>query len=324
MMISNASLKEIGNMLKDAETILLFPHVSPDGDAIGSCAALCRAMRREGKISWILLDEEVPEYLKFMDTEYCTADKECVSAPDICVCVDCSEESRFSKRADVFNKGKLRLCIDHHATSEGFFGDYYYIDGGEAATAQIIYKLLLAMGTKIDKELAESLYVGINTDTGSFQHSNTTAETHMIVSELFKTGMDHVGIVVNLYHNISYKRLKLESAILSRMEMIAGGKAVVSYVTEEMLAAENASLEDSEGAVDLLRNIEGVELAAFLKEKDGAVKVSMRAKSYGNVDDIAVKYGGGGHAKAAGCTLHMSMEEAVAVMKKELSGYWEN
>lgn len=322
-MINNASLKEIGDMLRAAQSILIFPHVSPDGDAIGSCAALCRAMRREGKDAWILLDEKVPEYLSFMDTEYCTDDKACIAEPDICICVDCSEESRFYERADKFNAGKLKLCLDHHATS-GSFGDYYYIDGDEAATAQIIYKLLLEMDVKIDKVLAESLYVGISTDTGSFQHSNTTAETHMIVSELFKTDMDHTSIVVSLYHNISYKRLRLESRVLGNMEMAAGGRVAVSYVTEKMLDEEKATVDDSEGIVDLLRNIEGVELAAFLKERDGAVKVSMRAKSYATVDKIAVKFGGGGHAKAAGCTLHMPVEEAMAVIKKELSDYWES
>lgn len=322
-MLSNVTLKEMGSMLRNAESILIFPHVSPDGDAIGSCAALCRALRREGKIAWILLDESVPKYLQFMDMEYCTDDKNCIETPDICICVDCSEEQRFSKRVDKFNEGKLKLCIDHHATS-GSFGDYYYIDGSQAATAQIIYKLLIEMGVKLDKTLAESIYVGINTDTGSFQYSNTTSETHLIAAELLKVGIDHVNIIVNLYHNISYKRIKLQSAILNKMQLAADGKVAVSYVTNDMLDAESASVEDCEGTVDLLRNIEGVELAAFLKEKDGCIKVSMRAKSYGNVDKIAVKFGGGGHVKAAGCTLYMPMEEAVAVIKQELSNYWEN
>lgn len=321
-MLSNISLNEMGEKLRSADSILIFPHVNPDGDAIGSCVALCRAMRREGKQAWVLLDDEVPAYLKFLDTEYCTADKDCIMEPDVCICVDCSEKKRFPERAQRFDSGRVKLCIDHHITS-GSFGDYYYIDGDEAATAQIIYKLFTAMGIDVDKTLAESLYVGICTDTGSFQHSNTTAETHAIVSKLFEAGIDHTGITVNLYHNVSYKRLKLEMDVLDRMELVADGKAAVSYVTEEMLKARDASLDDSEGVVDLLRNIEGVELAAFLKEKGDDVKVSMRAKSYGNVDDIAVKFGGGGHAKAAGCTLHMPVEEAVDVMKAELSRYWE-
>ena len=322
-MINNASLKKIGELLNGAESILIFPHESPDGDAVGSCAALCRAMRDAGKEAWILLDEDVPKYLQFMDTEYCTTDQECIASPDLCVCIDCSEETRFRKRADVFNKGKTKICLDHHATSAGF-GDYHYIDGSEAASAQIIYKLLKEMGVRIDSRLAESLYVGISTDTGSFQHSNTTAETHAITSELFRAGLELTDIVVSLYHSVSYRRLRLESRVLDRMELSEDGKVAISFITKDLLEEENASSEDVDGMIDLLRNIEGVELAALLKEKDGEIKVSMRAKSYGRVDNIAVKYGGGGHAKAAGCTLHMSMEEAAAVIREELKNNREN
>lgn len=321
-MISNSSLKDIGRMLMEAETILLFPHTSPDGDAIGSCAALCRALREAGKTVWILLDEPVTGYLAFMDTEFCTEDKDIIGKPDVCVCIDCSEESRFPDRAAKYREGRIKLCLDHHVTS-GSFGDYYYVDGDEAATAQIVYRLLVEMGLEIGKTTAESLYIGISTDTGSFRHSNTTAESHLIAAQLFKKGIDHTRIIVNLYNSVSYKRVRMESEILSRMELLAEGKAAISCVTEEMLAAENATLEDCEGVVDALRDIRGVELAAFLKEKSGAVKVSLRAKSYGNVDEIAVKFGGGGHVKAAGCTLYMSMDEAMEVMKKELCDYWE-
>ena len=111
-MISNSSLREMGNLLRSAESIVIFPHESPDGDALGSCAALCRALRNEGKDAWVLLDEEIRGYLEFMDTEYCTTDIDCVSMPDICICVDCSEENRFSGRAEKFREGKTKLCID--------------------------------------------------------------------------------------------------------------------------------------------------------------------------------------------------------------------
>ena len=321
-MISNASLKKISELLHDADSILIFPHVNPDGDALGSSAALCRALRQKQKTAWVLLEEEIPAYIRFMDTEFCTENFDCIADPDICICIDCSEESRFPERIDKFRSGRLRLCIDHHVTS-GSFGDYYYIDGSEAATAQIIYKLLLEMEAEIDRSIAESLYVGISSDTGSFQYSNTTFESHQIAAELLKTGFDHIAVTVSLYQNISRKKVQLEGRILDKMEIVADGKAAVSYVTGEMLRSVSALLDDAEGMVDLLRNIEGVELAAFLKEKEDGIRVSMRAKSYGNVDQIARKFGGGGHAKAAGCTLRMSMQEAVAIMKREMTNYLE-
>ena len=322
-MKSNASLEKIAGLLKPAQSILIFPHINVDGDALGSAAALCRALSNHKKDAWFLLAGENPSYISFMDTAFCTKDADCIMQPDLCICVDCSEESRMPKRAAKYKAGKVRVCIDHHVTGEGF-GDYYYIDGDEAATAQIIYKLLLAMEAEIDQVIAESIYIGISTDTGGFQFSNTTAETHAIAAKLFEKGIDHTGIMVRLYQTVPLKTVQLQAEILERMEVLADGKAAISYVSNEMMQALSASLDDAEGSVDLLRNIEGVEMAAFLKEQDDSVRVSMRAKSFSNVHQIAAKFGGGGHAKAAGCTIHLPLAEAVEVMKREMTAYWEN
>lgn len=319
-MICNVSLQEMAAILETAGSILIFPHTSPDGDAMGSAAALCRGLRNSGKEAWILLEEDVPGYISFIDSEYCTLDQDIISEPDVCICIDCSEESRFPKLADQYRQGKKKLCIDHHATVAAF-GDYYYIDESEAAAAQLIYKLLLAMEVEIDKKMAESLYAAISSDTGSFQYSNTTAETHSITAALFAVGIDHNSITVQLYQNISLKKIRLQNAILDRMELLADGRAAVSYITEEMLRKYDAALDDAEGVIDMMRNIEGVEIAVFLKEKNETVKVSMRAKSYGDVGSIAVKFGGGGHTKAAGCTLKMNMPVAIEVIKTEIKEY---
>ena len=321
-MKSNASLKELAGFLKAAETILIFTHTNPDGDALGSTAALCRVLRKMGKTSWILMDEEVPEYISFMDTEFVTRDKECLKDHDVSICVDCGEYSRFPALADKFDEGKLHLCVDHHATGDGF-GDHYYIDPSEAATCQLIYKLIKELGSEfIDKTVAESIYTGINTDTGSFQYSNTTADTHAIASDLMTYGVDHTAINVKLYQTIPMTKLKIQASILQRAEFLFGGKVAVGYVTGQMLEEAGAVLDDAEGTIDMLRNIEGVEIAAFLKEKGEAVKVSMRAKSYANVAEIVSVFGGGGHVKAAGCTLEMGMDEALDAIKKAIGEHF--
>ena len=321
-MKSNASLKELAGFLKAAETILIFTHTNPDGDALGSAAALCRVLRKMGKTSWILMDEEVPEYISFMDTEFVTRDKDCLKDHDVSICVDCGEYSRFPALADKFDEGKLHLCVDHHATGDGF-GDHYYIDPSEAATCQLVYKLINELGSEfIDKTVAESIYTGINTDTGSFQYSNTTADTHAIASDLMTYGVDHTAINVKLYQTVPMTKLKIQAAILQKAEFLFGGKVAVGYVTGQMLEEAGAVLDDAEGTIDMLRNIEGVEIAAFLKEKGEAVKVSMRAKSYANVAEIVSVFGGGGHVKAAGCTLEMGMDEALDAIKKAIGEHF--
>lgn len=331
-MISNASLKEIAGILNDAQSMIIFTHINPDGDALGSAAALCRVLRKIGKEAWVLLDEEVPDYICFMDTEFCTRDRSCIKNQDISICVDCGEYSRFPALTEKYDEGKVKLCVDHHTAAEGF-GDHYYIDHTAAATCELIYKLIKELEYIVKKEaividlidstVAESLYTGINTDTGSFQYSNTTAETHAVAAELMTKGIDHTAINVNLYQNIPMKKLKIQALILQRAEILHDGKAAISYVSGEMLKQVDAVLDDAEGSIDLLRNIEGVEMAAFLKEKDDGVKVSMRAKSYANVHEIVSAFGGGGHVKAAGCTLKMSIDEALEAIKKEINAYWE-
>lgn len=321
-MIANVSLEKIGKTIQEADSILIFPHINPDGDAIGSACGLCDTLREHGKKAAVLLEEDAPEYLSFLDTSCCMQDAENFGRPDLCICVDCSDEGRLNKRKKTYQSCGSTICIDHHLAAENFtekgFCDHYYIDSSEAACSQIIYKLLQAMGLKPTPVAAELLYTGIVTDTGSFQYSNTTGDTHRIAADLLDLGVDHMKVTVALYQNIKRNKLDLEIKILDTMESFAKDQAVIAYVTEDMAEAAGALMEDAESAIDLLRNIEGVEIAALLKQREEGIKVSLRAKSWGGVDQIAAKFGGGGHKKAAGCTMHMSLKEAWAALKEEI------
>ena len=317
-MKQNNSMKEIGQKLAAAQSVVLFPHISTDGDALGSCVALCAALRNAGKQAYILMEEETPEYVGFLDQGYCTQDQDIIEEPDICMCVDCSETKRFPGRRDAFFKGRTTICIDHHVTSEPF-ADYNYIDGGAAATCELIYKLLTVMEVEITKEIAEALYTGISTDTGNFQYSNTTKETHLIAAELLDAGIDHNKLTVLLYQNTKLERLRITCRVLDTMEIFAEGKAAIACVTQQMLDEEGCAMEDAEGSIDLLRNIMGVEIAAILKERGpGVIKASMRAKTTANVAEIAAKFGGGGHIKAAGCTFETDMQAAWDELKEAI------
>ena len=163
----------------------------------------------------------------------------------------------------------------------------------------------------VTTEIAEALYTCIITDTGYFQYSNTTKETHLIAAELLDAGIDHNKLTVLLYQNTKLERLRITCRVLDTMELFADGKAAIACVTQQMLAEEGVVMEDAEGSIDLLRNIMGVEIAAILKEREpGVIKVSMRAKTTANVAEIAAEFGGGGHIKAAGCTFETDMQTA--------------
>ncbi|MBQ8151552.1 MAG: bifunctional oligoribonuclease/PAP phosphatase NrnA [Firmicutes bacterium] len=322
-MNKNASLTQIGQILQESESVLIFPHISPDGDALGSSIALCRALRAEGKNSYVLMEDRVPEYIGFLPSECCTRDQEVLPACDAAICVDCSEENRLGERLDVYKGAGTRLCIDHHINQEGF-GDFYYINEGVAAAAELIYTLIREMGWKLDIEAAEALYTGIVTDTGSFQYSNTTPETHIIAARLIAEGVNVNKISVDLYQNVALTQAKAESRVMDRMELFAGGRAAISYITNEDLEELNATSDDTESAIDMLRNIRGVEIAAFLKERDSAVKVSLRAKTTGDVQKIARCFNGGGHKKAAGCTIKEDMDRAVELIRSAIEDVLEN
>ncbi len=312
------SIQEIGEQILKARSILLFPHDNADGDALGSAMALCRALRNAGKEAAVLIGERVSDSFEFLDQGYFTLDPKQIPEPDICMCVDCGETSRFSNRKEAFFQGKTSICLDHHVTSEPF-ADYNHIDGNAAATAELVYKLILSMGLPMDKTIGEALFTGICTDTGNFQYSNTTKETHLITAALYDAGIDHAKVAVELYQNTPLEKFRIVNKVLENMELLAGGKAAIARMTQAMLKETGASADDVDGCAEALRDIKGVEVAAFVKEwKEHVCKVSMRAKSTGDVAKIARVFGGGGHVKAAGCTLNMDIEAAYEEMKKTI------
>jgi len=304
------TLEQIGNKLLEANTILLYPHVLMDGDTLGSSVALCKALRSIGKTCFILIEDTIPAYLLFLDKGYCTYDIHVIEQPDVSVAVDCSDIERFVKRHEKFLEGKNNVCLDHHLTNN-YFADFNYIDEYAAATGEIIYHLLKVMDIEIDIEIAEAIYTAITTDTGNFQYTNTTKTSHLITAELFDIGIDLERISVELYQNIRHEKIRITNEVLNTTEMLYGGKADIAYVTQDMLKQTGASMDETEGIIESLRNISGVEISAFLKENgENDIKVGFRAKTYGDVAAIAKSFGGGGHRKAAGCTLHTDLKIA--------------
>jgi phosphoesterase RecJ-like protein len=148
---TNNTLKEIADKLMHADSALIFPHILMDGDTLGSSIALARALLQKGKTAYIVIEDEIPEYLTFLNDGTCTFDQNIIKEPDICISLDCADPERFPLRKNKFFEGKTTLSIDHHKTSE-YFCDLNYIDSSAAATAEIIYDLLREMGASIDKQ----------------------------------------------------------------------------------------------------------------------------------------------------------------------------
>ena len=329
---NNNTFGEFAAGLIEGDRFAIFPHVDPDGDALGASTALAHALASLGKNAKILIDEaedgrlDIKEELLFIDDEkrFFTADSSFVDEKTYGVMMDCGEISRISgasNRDKAFQKCCKTFCIDHHASSTPL-ADFNVIIPETAATCQLVWKLFKSMqnyGLKVDKEMAEAVYVGILTDTGGFRYSNTSAETHLIASEIFSLGADHYAISKKVFESNPLRSMKLKFAAMGAANFSCGNRIAITYVDSKMLKSVGATLKDSDGIVEELRNIDSVEAACLCKEQaDGSVKVSMRSKTSIDVSKIAIKFSGGGHKRAAGCTIHKPIAEAVKLMKSEL------
>ncbi len=317
----NDSFRTIADELMKGERIYLFPHENPDGDAIGSTAALSSMLRGMGKDCRVMIDEELPDNLAFMDDGMFMIPDEQTEAPDVSVAVDCSELTRFPKLTDLFKKAGTTICIDHHV-NEVPPCDFNYIDRKSAAAGELIFLLMKEMGHKPTKKEAEALFAAIDTDTGNFLYSNTTRRSHEIVCQLYDSGIDVARVGIELYETVAPEKQKLESMALSGMSLFHDGRIALTVITQQMLDETGARMSDAELVVARLRTIKDVEIAIVLKER-GPEKIfaSMRSKSSASVRDIATAFGGGGHVKAAGCTMHMPLykaEEAIVARAEEV------
>lgn len=319
--MTNNNYKEIASRLHSYSKILIFPHVNMDGDCLGSSAALCHVLRGFGKEAYVLADGVTPRNLDFLESGTVTRNYDVFDDYDLAVLVDCGSRSRIGERGIVFDRARERAVIDHHGVSENDTEfNFGIVESSSAATAELIYLIASEMGADITLPIAQCIFAAINTDTGSFQHSNTTARTHKIASELYEIpGFDGNKITQLLYNRRSLGAIQLEGRVVSDMQVYYDGKIILSSITQSLLAETNTEMNESDGIIQKLMSIDGVEIGCILKEIDeNTVRASLRAKSFANVARVAQNYGGGGHIRAAGLTFEGTIGEAKAEISKAL------
>lgn len=322
--MKNKPMKELAELVNKSSSVLLFPHSKMDGDAAGSCGALCAALRNQGKEAYIFIDEEISENLRFLVKDYVTEDPEIIKGPELCMAVDCGEAGRFETRKNVFFRGKHLACLDHHEGGGQFENAVCYVDPQSASTGELVFQLLSEMKAELTPQIADALYAAIATDTGNFRFSNASRSTHEIVARLYDFGLNHAAVCNEIYDNERIEKLRLQAMVVAQMEMVAGGQANLAWVSRKMLEESGARMWETEGIIDVMRSVSGVEISALLKEEGPEkIKVSLRAKSSGEVLSIARAFGGGGHKKAAGGTIFKPLEDAKAMVREEICRWFE-
>ena len=304
------TLKEIAEVLKGKQNILIFPHVNMDGDALGSASGLCKGLRNAGKNAYVLISEDIPHNLDYLEKSCCINDDSLMENVDIAIMVDCNGDDRIKGREQAFDRGVIKICVDHHESSSSHQEyDYFYCEPDSAATGELIYLLLCDMGIEPDLDIAECLYTAITTDTGNFQFSNTSKRSHEITSKFFDIeGFDPRNISTLLYHRRTFDEFKLENYVMNNLHFYVDGKVAVGSVTQGLLWTHGCTMDQADSIIQRIMLLEDVEIGILIKENEnGFFKASLRSKDYANVAKVAEKFGGGGHAKAAGCPLGTSI-----------------
>jgi phosphoesterase RecJ-like protein len=307
-------MEEAVAALRGAAKILLACHVNPDGDTLGSMIALALALEPSGKSVTMLSSDGVPQILSFLpDTERVQVTTERRDF-DLAVVLDAGEMSRVGKNREAVEAAPHILDIDHHVTA-GAFGDIRLLDAAAAATGEIVYDVLLALGAEITEPIAECLLCALLTDTGSFRFMNVTPRTMALAGELIGRGASPNTIAENVFENKPFAAQKLLGRALESLQRTADGQIAWAHVTKEDFAEFGATDEATEGIVNSVRAVQGAEVALFLREMPtGKIRVSLRARPPYDVSTVAARFGGGGHRLASGCTMEGPVNAAEATL----------
>jgi phosphoesterase RecJ-like protein len=306
--------QEFFEFVKAKKRFLVGCHVHPDGDAIGSTLAIGAVLSQLGKQVMMVCNEGVPNVYRFLeDSQLIKSDVDTNYIPEVLVCVDCAEKERIALPAKIWEIPNLPIVnIDHHVTNTGF-GKLNLVQPNASATGEVIFSLLKDGAITLNHNIATALYTAIATDTGFFRYANTSWYTMEVVAQLVKDYQVEISKVAEQVHEQkSYNSIRLLGEVLKTIQIGIGCKVAWAILDQKMLAQFPVENEETESYVNYARSIEGVEVAILFKElRPNEIKLSWRSTMAVDVSKLAANFGGGGHARAAGCNLNGPLDQVV-------------
>ena len=297
---------ETAGFLLVNDNFCILTHRRPDGDTVGSAAALCLGLRKLGKQAWVLKNDEITDRFGWL-VEGLT--KEAVEEHDIVVSVDVASPGMLPKCFAPLAE-KCRLRIDHHGSATSFTPEEL-VDADSASCAELVCDVLAILGVEMDKNIAEAVYVGMSTDTGCFRFANTTAHSFTVAAVCAKAGADIYGLNQQLFETNSLPKLRMHAWMIENMRLFDDGKLAVVAIPRAVEELLHVTDDDMDNISSYPRTVAGVRMAATLRQtKDGETKISVRAVPGYDAAAVCAYFGGGGHKGAAGASTHMGLEEA--------------
>ena len=305
---------ETARWLTERDDYCILTHSRPDGDTLGTAVALCLGLRKLGKQAFVLENPETPCRYSSL------AQGLTVSAPlpgSTLVCVDVAAPRMLPSSFRSW-ENSIALRIDHHASASSFT-EAELVDKTAAACGEILYDVLMELGVALDKAIATALYIAVSTDTGCFRFANTTEHTFLVAAACTAAGADIYGLNQILFETLSLPRLRIQGWITENTRLQNEGRLAVCAIPRSVEDSLGVTEDDMDNISSFLRTIAGVEMAALLREnRDGSIKLSLRAIPGYDAGAICARFGGGGHAGAAGATLYTPLADAAAAVENAM------
>ena len=317
------NLKELSENLKKIKSAVIFCHMRPDGDTIGSALGLAYLLKTEGISCSIACESPIPDKFSFLQgAEQISSNVD--ESAEAFIAVDSSDENRLGSLGEIFRRAKKpKFNIDHHISNTRY-ADYNFVED-RAANCENITELSEYFSTSLTPEAATCLMTGLSSDTGNFAHKNVGESTFLAAAKLCRLGADVHLVQYNMFKRQSKARAQLFGETMSRIRYFADGKIALIYVLRKDLERTGATSDMTEGFIDFPLNVDGVEVAVCLLETaDYKFKISLRSKGLADVNKVAAVYGGGGHVLASGCMIGGALEEVIDKLRYTILQHLED
>jgi phosphoesterase RecJ-like protein len=319
-------LERIAERIKQSKSVVIFTHIRPDGDALGSVFALKTALETLDISVFFCNESPMPSNLSFLNGLECVKTELPKEDVDLYIALDNADWSRLGYFGDKFlgaaRKKIQTINIDHHVSNNDY-ADYNYVRVC-SANCMNVAKLIDLLGVPYTKEIAEYLLTGLLTDSGNFSHDDVTEECFLLAARLVAVGANINRLTYNLFKKQPKARAALHAEVMGKMRYFHEDKFALITISLEQMERYGADNGMTEGFVDFPLNVDTVEIAASIMEvKKGQYKISLRSKTYADVNKLAGVYGGGGHVRASGCMLYGDLEEIIDKLSYTVSQYLE-